>query len=197
MRWGAFMGDDQRMVNPRSVLICAVLSLAGCHGDSGNTSVADAGAHPKRAPAVKRGPSPEELTAGMVEAVTTGKSTVPVAVKFDLPQRPIAGQPTQVTLAVMPQIEADPATLVVSGSDSLVLAPGSGPIVIPAVEPTQVYRHNIELTPTVEGVQLLSLSVTLKHDEITETRAFSVPIIVAPPDAGATADSKHAGLKSP
>jgi hypothetical protein len=191
------MGDYHRMVNSRSVLICAVLGLAACHGDSGSTPVTDAGLHPKRPPAVKRGPSPEELTAGMVEAVTTGKSSVPVAVKFDLPQKPIVGQPTQVTIAVMPQIEADPATLVVTGSDAMALAPGSGPIEIPAVEPTQVYRHNIELTPTVEGVQLLGLSVTLKHDEISETREFSVPIIVAPADAGAAAEPKRAGLKPP
>jgi len=151
-----------------------------------------------RPTAVKRGPTPEELTAGMVEAVTMGKSTVPVAVKFDLPQRPTAGQPVEVTIAVMPQIEADPATVAITGSDSLVLEPGSGPIEIPAVEPTQVYRHTVKLTPTAEGVQLLDLTVTLKHDEIVETRQFAVPVIVAPADAGpapAPVGPKHAGPK--
>lgn len=188
------------MVNSRSVPVVALLLLAGCHGDSGGAPAADVTPHAKRPPAVKRGPTPEELTAGMVEAVTMGKSTVPVTVKFDLPQKPTAGQPAEVTIAVMPQIEADPATLVVTGSDALVLAPGSGPIDIPAVEPTQVYRHNIQLTPTAEGVQLLALSVSLKHDEIIETRQFSVPIIVAPGDSAAApapASPRHAGSKSP
>jgi len=177
-------------------LISVVLLLAACHGDATPPPVANVTPHFKRPPPVKRGPSPEELTAGMVEAVTMGKSTVPVAVKFDLPQQPTVGQPTEVTVAVMPQIEADPATLVVTGSDALVLAPGTEPVEIPAVEPTQVYRHSILLTPTVEGVQLLSLSVTLNHDDMVETREFSVPIIVAPGGSGA-ADPKRADLKSP
>jgi hypothetical protein len=193
------------MVNTRKVRVSAVLAsggllLAACHGEANDTPAAHAAPQLNGAPSVKRGPSPEELTAGMVEAVTMGKSTVPVAVKFDLPQKPVAGQPVDITIAVMPQVEADPATVAVAGSDSLVLAQGSGPIEIPAVEPTQVYRHNIKLTPTAEGVQLLGLSVTLKHDEIVETREFAVPLIVAAADAGpvpAPAGAKHAGLKSP
>jgi hypothetical protein len=209
------MGDYDRMVNSRTLPLVAMLLLAACHGDSGGAPVADVTPHIKRPPPVKRGPTPEELTAGMVEAVTLGKSTVPVAVKFDLPQKPTAGQPAEVTIAVMPQIEADPATLLVTGSEALVLAPDSGPIEIPAVEPTQVYRHTIRLTPTAEGVQLLALSVSLKHDEITETRQFAVPIIVASDDAAAGSTAaispgtvgpaasaggaapQHAGSKSP
>ncbi len=195
------------MLNTRKVRVSVVLAgggllLAACHGESNETPVAHAAPQLNGAQSVKRGPSPEELTAGMVEAVTMGKSAVPVAVKFDLPQKPVAGQPVDITIAVMPQVEADPATVVVAGSDALVLAPDSGPIEIPAVEPSQVYRHNIKLTPTTEGVQLLDLSVTLKHDEIVETREFAVPLIVAAADAGpmpvpAPAGAKHAGLKSP
>jgi hypothetical protein len=183
-------------VTSRIFLISAILLLAACHGDATPPPVATVTPHFKRPPPVKRGPSPEELTAGMVEAVTLGKSTVPVAVKFDLPQTPTVGQQAEITVAVMPQIEADPATLVVTGSDALVLAPGSEPVEIPAVEPTQVYRHSILLTPTAEGVQLLNLSVTLKHDETVETRDFSVPIIVAPGESAA-AGPKRADLNSP
>ncbi len=164
-------------------LFCTAVLLAGCHGDSSAPALGDVTQHFKKPP-VKRGPSPAELTAGMVEAATVGHSSVPVGVKFDIPQKPVVGQPTEVILAVMPQIEADPATLVVTGSDSLVLAP-AGPIEMPAVEPTQVYRHNVQLTPTAEGVQLLALSVSLKHDDVLETRTFSVPVIVAPGDGAA------------
>jgi len=34
------------------------------------------------------------------------------------------------------------------------------------------------VTPTVDGVLLLGLTVSLKHDEITESRGFSIPLIV-------------------
>jgi hypothetical protein len=190
------MSDHDLMVNRRTWLVCAALLLAACHGNSGIPAVVNTTPQAKRPPPVKHGPTPEELTAGMVEAVTVGKSTVPVAVKFDIPQKPTAGQPAEITIAVMPQIAADPATVLVTGSDALVLAPGSGPVEIPAVEPTQVYRHTVLLTPTAEGVRLLGVSVSLRHDDITETRQFSVPLIVASADAGAAVPAR-AGLKPP
>jgi len=34
------------------------------------------------------------------------------------------------------------------------------------------------VTPMADGVLLLSLTVSLKHDEMTESRAFSIPLIV-------------------
>jgi hypothetical protein len=48
------------------------------------------------------------------------------------------------------------------------------------VEPAQVYRHRIKVTPAAEGVYLVTLSVNLKHDQMADSRVFSVPIIVAP-----------------
>ena len=82
--------------------------MAACHGESGDAPVAASTATHAPAP-VKRGPTPEELTAGMVEAVTVGKSTLPVLVKFDLPARPVVGQPLEVIVAVMPQVAAEDA----------------------------------------------------------------------------------------
>ena len=162
----------------RTVSLFAALLLAACHGDSGQAPQPKLTPQAKTPAAVKRGPTPEELTAGMVEAVTLGKSNVPVAVKFDLPERPSVGQPLQIVIAIMPQA-AGSATLQVTGSDGLKLAPGDGTVQIPSVEPTQAYRVTIATTPTADGVQLLGLNVSLTHDDVTETRSFSVPVIVA------------------
>jgi hypothetical protein len=41
-----------------------------------------------------------------------------------------------------------------------------------------VYRQTVKVTPTVAGVLLLGLTISLKHDEQTESRAFSIPVIV-------------------
>ena len=46
------------------------------------------------------------------------------------------------------------------------------------VEAGQVYRQSVKVTPTADGVLLLNLTVSLKHDEINESRAFSIPLIV-------------------
>lgn len=170
-------------MNPRDQrwpAFVAALLLAACHGES-NQAPAVSVAPVARAPAaVKRGPTPEELTVGMVEAVSVGKSTAPVAVKFDLPQRPSVGKRFEVVIAVLPQSAASSATVQVVGSDGLQLAPNTAAIEIPSLDPTQVYRLSIPVTPTLEGVHLLGLSVSLKQDDFAETRSFSVPIIVAP-----------------
>ncbi len=159
--------------------VAAVLLLAACHGEPKQAPAVTA-APAAVAPVVKRGPTPEELTAGMVEAVTIGKSTAPVAIKFDLPQRPSVGKRFDIVIAVLPQTAASSAMVQVVGSEGLQLAPNFAPIEIPSLDPTQVYRLTIPVTPTADGVHLLGLSVSLKQDDLAESRSFSVPIIVAP-----------------
>ena len=78
----------------------------------------------------------------------------------------------------MPQIDANLGEIQVTGGDGLTLASGPGQIDLSAVEAGQVYRQNVKVTPTADGVLLLNLTVSLKHDEMTESRAFSIPLIV-------------------
>ncbi len=153
--------------------------LAACHGEPKQAPAVTPASATSAPAVVKRGPTPEELTAGMVEAVTIGKSTAPVAVKFDLPQRPAVGKRFEIVIAVLPQIAASSAMVQVSGSEGLQIAPNLAPIEIPSLDPGQVYRLSIPVTPTADGVHLLGLSVSLKQDDSAESRSFSVPIIVA------------------
>ena len=166
------------MIPRRMLPLVAAVLLAACHGEPKQAPAATP-APAAVAPVVKRGPTPDELTAGMVEAVTIGKSTAPVAVKFDLPERPSVGKRFEIVIAVLPQIAAGSAMVQVSGSDGLQLAPNLAPIEIPSLDPGQVYRLSIPVTPTADGVHLLGLSVSLKEDDSAESRSFSVPIIVA------------------
>jgi hypothetical protein len=166
------------MIPRRMLALVAAVLLAACHGEPKQAPAATP-APAAVAPVVKRGPTPDELTAGMVEAVTIGKSTAPVAVKFDLPERPSVGKRFEIVIAVLPQIAAGSAMVQVSGSDGLQLAPNLAPIEIPSLDPGQVYRLSIPVTPTADGVHLLGLSVSLKEDDSAESRSFSVPIIVA------------------
>jgi hypothetical protein len=136
---------------------------------------------------------PKDSTPGMVEAAVQGKSQVKVALKFDLVQRPAVGQPLEVAVALLPQIDASSATIDVSGSDGLQLAAGDEKVEFPSVEAGQVYRRSIVVTPAAEGLLFVTLSVHLKHDEMTEMKVFAVPVIVgvaATPDAGAAATPK-------
>jgi hypothetical protein len=126
----------------------------------------------------KKGPSAADLTVGMVEAASQGKSQLPVELKFDLKQRPAPGQALDIDIALIPQIDAGAAAIQVTGGDGLTVAPGANQIDLPAVEAGQVYRQSVKVTPTADGVLLLGLTVSLKHDEMIESRAFSIPLIV-------------------
>jgi hypothetical protein len=102
---------------------------------------------------------------------------VPVALKFDLGARPKVGQVLDINLALIPQIAASPASIQVSDADGLTVAPGTNQVDIPSAEVGEVYRHTVKITPNAEGVLLVGVTVSLKHDEITDQRAFSIPII--------------------
>src|SRR5258707_6552834 len=123
------------MTTGSKLAFVAVVLLAACHGEPNQAPAVTAAPAASAPAAVKRGPTPEELTAGMVEAVTVGKSTAPVAVKFDLPQRPSVGKRFEIVIAVLPQIAASSAVVQVTGSDGLQLAPNVPPIELPALDP--------------------------------------------------------------
>jgi hypothetical protein len=175
---GGIFGDYRGMKTARVLTLCTVAVLSACHQDSGNPT------QPKPAPRVKmpvaanKGPSAAELTVGMVEAATQGKSQLPVTLKFGLKQRPKLGQPLDIDIAVMPQIDASLADILVTGGDGLTVAPDSNKVELAAVERGRVYRQVVTVTPSLDGVLLLGLTLSLKHDEMTDSRAFSIPLIV-------------------
>jgi len=164
------------MKTARVLLLGAAAAVSACHGDSGTPATPKP--HINISMAAKKGPSAEELTAGMVEAASQGKSQAPVQLKFDLPQRPALGQTVDINIAVMPQIDAISAAIQVTGGEGLTVASAANQIEMPAVEAGKVYRQSIKVTPTTDGVLLLSLTITLKHDEMSESRAYSIPLIV-------------------
>jgi len=174
---GGVFGDQTWMKTARVLMLGILAVLSACHKDSADP--------PQPTPLVsskpvivRKGPSVAELTAGMVEAASQGKSQLPVELKFDLKRRPALGQALDIDIAVVPQIDASLGEIRVTGGDGLTVAPGPNPIDLPAVENGQVYRQSVKVTPTVDGVLLLGLTVSLKHDEMTESRAFSIPLIV-------------------
>jgi hypothetical protein len=182
----------------RVIILFAIAGLAACHRHPGSAPAVPAKPQagvPAVAP--NQGSNPQESTAGMVEAVAQGKAQAPIELKFDLLERPVQGQPFEVAIALLPQIAARSVTVAVTGSDGLKIDPGG--FEFPAIEAAQVYRHSIKVTPTTEGFYLLTLSVSLLHDQISDSHVFSVPILVgnagasgsAPPGGGAGAQPAH------
>jgi hypothetical protein len=159
-------------------MLCTLAAASACHKDSGTPPPPTPKPHISAPVVAKKGPSAAQLTAGMVEAASQGNSQLPVELKFDLKQRPTSGQALDIDIALIPQIDAGAAAIQLSGGDGVTVAPGTTQIDLPAVESGQVYRRSVKVTPTADGVLLLNLTITLKHDEMIESRAFSVPLIV-------------------
>jgi hypothetical protein len=154
-----------------------MLAAAGCNKDSASAPAPAPVPHIKPRTAA---PAPHataaEQTAGMVEAASQGKSSVPVELKFDIAQRPKVGQPLAIDLALIAQIPAS-ATVEVSGADDVAVAPDAKQFDIASEEAGEVYKHTVNVTPNAEGVVLLGVTVLLKHDEMVDQRVFSIPII--------------------
>jgi hypothetical protein len=173
------MAGEKMKTSAEVLLLCVVAALGACNRDSGSTPAAQPVAHIKaHAPAApKPGATAAEQTAGMVQAASQGKSLVPVELKFDIAQRPKVGQPLEINLALIAQIAASPATIQVTGADDVSVAQGANQFDIPSAEAGEVYRETVNVTPNAEGVVVLGVTVSLKHDEIVDQRAFSIPII--------------------
>jgi hypothetical protein len=181
----------------RLIIILAIAGCAACHRDQGASAAAPARPKAGNHAAAAGGQDAQQSTAGMVEAVTQGKPQAPLDLKFDLLERPVQGQPLEVAIALLPQTDARSATVAVTGSDGLKLAPGEEQFEFPAIEAAQVYRHRIKVTPTTEGFYLLTLSVSLQHDQTSDSRVFSVPILVGGSGAGSPGGGAPAAAAQP
>jgi len=161
------------------LLLSLAASSSACHKSSGDSGLGDAAVQPNaKAPAVpKPGPTLADQTANMVQAVAAGKSQLPVQLKFQLTQRPKVGQAVDINLALISQIDATAAIIKVDGGDDLTLEPEGSEFNIPAAKAGAIYRQTVHVTPAAEGVLILGVSVSLKHDDVTDQQSFSVPVI--------------------
>lgn len=166
--------------------MCVVLAIAACSGNDGADSAGPASSVKKHSSSktAKSGPSREEQTAGMVLAAAALRSADIADLKFDLPVRPQAGQPFSLELALLPTTDTPLATLELNGSEGLTLAPEDTSVSFPDVSRAHVYRKSVAMTPAAEGVYFLSVLATFKNSDFSDSRSFTIPIIVEPARAG-------------
>ena len=114
----------------------------------------------------------------MAAAPPLGKSLLPADLKFELAERPKIGQVLEINLALIPKIDGGPASVRLSGADGLDALQGEDDFEVADIAAGEVYRHTLHVTPTAEGVLLVNLQVSIKHDEVSDSQVFTVPIIV-------------------
>jgi hypothetical protein len=105
-----------------------------------------------------------------------------------------------IELAVLPQHDADNATLELNASEGLSTDAGPAPLELSAVAAGQVYKRTVHVTADSDGMYYLGVVAILKQGEAQQSRAFSIPIIVGNPVAVAKAslpkDSKGQAIKA-
>jgi hypothetical protein len=154
-----------------------MLVLAAC-GGSKQVGTADQLAAKNAAAAKQHSSTSAEQTATMVQAPTSGKATAPMQLKFELAERPVAGQTIDMGLALMVTVPAQSVTLHLADAAGIVYADAADRP-LGAVVPDTVYRQDIKLSAAAEGVYFVGVTAIMSRDTLTETRNFSIPIIVS------------------
>jgi hypothetical protein len=181
----ASFGDHARMAGyklklevAQVLLLSAAVTLSACHRNPSGAAANPAPQIKPNAPvALKAGATVAEQTLNMVEASAQGKSQLPVQLKFELTQRPKVGQALDINLALIPQVDGSPAIIKVTGGDGLTMGANATEFDIPAATAGGVYLQTVNVTPGAEGILILGVTVSLKHDEVTDLKSFAVPLI--------------------
>jgi hypothetical protein len=175
-------------MNPTSTLARALQLLAfllliavqtGCGGsDDADQATATT---KKKTPTAKPAPGPQG-EAALANAVVVGKSVAPVMLKYDLTTKPEVGQPFEIALTFLPRQAADALVAEVTGMPGLTVVTG-GAVRFEPVEHNGTYVAKVLANADAEGLYYIGIVAKMESKVQTETRAFSVPVVVGKPAA--------------
>lgn len=172
-----------RMLVKSVICVFAALSLGAC-GPSAEEQAAAVEAQTKAAVKAKmaaaKAAAAADPTANMARAVVTGKSSPIVDLKYDIAAKPIAGQPVEIELVLLPQVPGDKLTLAIAANTGLVL---SGDLAPSFDKVTAGQTHRTKFTAVAEraDVVFFTVNTTLYSAGVPNNRNFAIPIIIDPP----------------
>ena len=175
--------------------ITALCVLGACQRDGGASAPAtDTGPQSKKLQATA-GSRPDAAVAdanrNMAAGVPLGESTAPVEVRFELGTAPVAGEPFDVSVAVLPGAPAPVLHIEVRASEGLIVVAPDGPVSIEKVEAGSVERLTVKASSAKTGTRVLSVKVTLELPTGAQSRDFAFPLLVG----GGTAEPVPARAK--
>jgi hypothetical protein len=159
--------------------IALVLGLSGCGGSSDESGSMAGQAHKKGAAHQKKADPGVRAPEDMVAAVSASKSGPPVELKFELRERPEAGQPLDVDIAVLPDAPAISRIYAkFQGGEGFSVVDGSELSDVEKPAMGSVIRHVVRVVPKQDGIFALSATVAVDAGNDSLTRTFSIPVIV-------------------
>lgn len=188
----------QRCAGPAAVGALAAM-LAGCGAGKEPESATDAApTEPAKTESVAGLPATPPATAAdekekrMATAVTDGKTSAPVDMKYDLPAKPDVGLPFEVELAFDTRLAANALEVEINEAPGLVVASEKS-FKFEPVEGGRTYTTRILVKGDNPGLYYIGVVAKMSTSVQTESRAFAIPVVIGdPPAAEKPAPSKDA-----
>ena len=166
---------------PALAALCVWL-LAACAGEPGSAP----GGSPAKA-AGKRGEGSDPV-AQMVAAVPSSTAASLIDMRFELATRPVAGQPLEVAVALVPAVDnLRSFTVVFQSSESVEVRAGAQLQQDDVPKLGTAYLHSVSVVPKRDGVSYLSAVVLVDQEGMSVARSFAIPMVVADSFAAAAA----------
>lgn len=160
--------------------LCVAALIAGCGSGSDTSAPTPAAADkpPEPAAATPTEPAKPDPTAGMANAVGTGKPGAPVSLKYDLLSKPVVGQPVEVDLAIVPTAPIALLKTSVTGMEGLSL--GGTESITDVENPSfdEPTRFRFTVTPNENGMFYVTVMLSVTSTGAEQFRSFSIPLVV-------------------
>jgi len=170
-----------------ALIMTGALMLAGCGSSDPATG---AGKNSKRGASAPVRPD-------MVAAVSSSKTPGNVELRFNIPERPVIGQRTEIQLSLTPNVELERLVARFQAPEGLELVAGAETARLDRPAPGVEISHTLTVIPKSDGI--FNITAVVLTDTATDslTRTFSIPVIAgaglpeAPPAAPAPASSQR------
>jgi hypothetical protein len=174
-------------VLPTGILTLMTL-IAACHRSSPDSAAPSAS--PAAALAKPKTESAEKQTLGMVHAASPAKErNGGLELKFQLAERPVAGRPVRVMLALFAHFPTKNVELRLTPGEGLSMASAAANSSVEELAAEVVFRSAVDVTAAQPGIVFLNAVTSFDNSDSAQNGEFSIPIIVG--SARGADDPKH------
>jgi hypothetical protein len=179
----------QQFVRIMAVALAAGFLATACGGGSDDdrkaaTRRADAAAATDESAPADAAPRTAKATnsgeAHLAAAVADTKTTAPVDVLYDLPAKPEVGEPFALEIVAKPRLPADALDIEIGDSPGIAIE-GERATRFMDVAAGQPYRYTVQARGDAAGLYYVTVNAKLSTQVQTESRAFSIPVVIGNP----------------
>jgi hypothetical protein len=182
------LNSDVRTTGLRRVALTAAAALlagafvTACGGGNDDRAAVAKAERAKASQTAAAAPpaNAEEKHERLAAAVTDGKTTAPVDMKYDVLAKPALGQPFEVEMTFNLRLPADKLETEITEAPGLTIV-GEQTASFAPVEPGQPYSSRMLVTGDNPGLYYIGVIAKVSTKVQTETRAFAIPIVIGDP----------------